>query len=101
MICTLTARRLKPGAYDAFRAAWGGSDEGLPEEVREHWRRIYHVRDVADENVVISFGFFDGTLEQLREIQSRLRDAQVDQIAPQVEEVLLDGSYEVIEELTH
>ena len=50
---------------------------------------------------MISFGFFDGTLEQLREIQSRLRDAQVDQIAPQVEEVLLDGSYEVIEELTH
>jgi len=22
MICTLTARRLKPGSYEAFRSAW-------------------------------------------------------------------------------
>jgi hypothetical protein len=27
MICTLTARRLKPGAYDDLHAAWTGSDE--------------------------------------------------------------------------
>lgn len=100
MICTLTARRLKPGAYDAFRAAWGGMDEEPPPEVRERWRRVYHVRDVTDENVIISFGLFDGTVDELREIQGRLsRDAQVDTMAPHVEEVLLDGAYEVIEEL--
>ncbi len=38
MICTLTARRLKPGAYD----------------------------------VVISFGLFDGTLDDLRDDQAQL-----------------------------
>ena len=26
MICTLTARRLNPGAYESFRAAWEPSD---------------------------------------------------------------------------
>lgn len=94
MICTLTARRLKPGAYDAFRSAWD------PGGVPEGWTRIYHVRDVRDRDVVISFGLFDGTLEELREAQARLgRQAQVDRIGPHVEQVLLDGSYEVVEEL--
>ena len=66
----------------------------------EGWTRIYHVRDVQDRNVVISFGLFDGTLEELRKAQATLgRQAQVDRIGPHVEQVLLDGSYEVIEEL--
>ncbi len=95
MICTLTARRLTPGSYDAFRSAWD------PGEAPTGWRRIYHCRDVSDPDVVISFGLFDGTLEQLREAQQRLRRGeQVDRINPLVQEVLLDGSYEVIEELS-
>ena len=55
MICTLSARRLKP-SDDVFSGAWGGGDE-RPAET-ERWRRIYHCRDVEDENVIISFGFF-------------------------------------------
>jgi hypothetical protein len=95
MICTLTARRLTPDSYDAFRSAWD------PGEAPAGWRRIYHCRDVSDPDVVISFGLFDGTLEQLREAQQRLRRGeQVDRINPHVQEVLLDGSYEVIEELS-
>jgi hypothetical protein len=98
MICTLTARRLKPGSYDAYRAAWDPGDTD-PEAIG-HWKRIYHVRDVSDRDVVISFGFFDGSLEELREMQARLgRRDQVDRIGPHVAEVLLDGSYEVVEEL--
>ncbi|MBV8988688.1 MAG: hypothetical protein JOY58_10805 [Solirubrobacterales bacterium] len=95
MIVTLTARRLKPGAYDTFRAAW---DPGQPPT---GWTRIYHCRDVADPDVVISFGLFDGTLEQLRDAQQRLaRGEQVKRIDPHVQEVLLDGSYEVVEEVS-
>ena len=94
MICTLTARRLKPGAYDEFRSAWD------PRGVPDGWTRIYHGRDVEDPDVVISFGLFDGTLDELREAQARLgREAQVDRIGRHVEQVLLDGSYEVVEEL--
>jgi hypothetical protein len=94
MICTLTARRLKPGSYDAFRSAWD------PGAVPTGWTRIYHCRDASDADVVLSFGLFDGTLEQLRDAQGRLgRDEQVNRIDPHVQKVLLDGAYEVIEEL--
>ena len=99
MICTLTARRLRPGAYEAFRAAW---DPGTADvEALRGWTHIYHAHDVADPDVVISFGLFDGSLEQLREAQSRLgRASQVDRIESHVQHVLLDGSYEIVEELT-
>jgi hypothetical protein len=64
MISTLTARRLKPGAYDAFRSAWD------PGGVPEGWTRIFHVRDVEDPDVVISFGLFDGSCEVVEELGS-------------------------------
>ena len=99
MICTLTARRLKPGAYDDFRAAWDPG-ESAP-EVMARWSPVYHVRDVDDPNVVISFGFYDGSLDELRDTQARVgRGEQVDRVAETVQEVLLDGSYEVVEKLT-
>jgi hypothetical protein len=66
----------------------------------EGWTRIFHVRDVEDPDVVISFVRFDGTLDELHEAQARLgRDAQVDRVRSHVEQILLDGSYEVVEEL--
>jgi hypothetical protein len=99
MICTLTARRLKPGAYDAFREAWDPM-RGDPDVLRQ-WVRVYHCRDVSDPDVVISFGLFDGSVEQLREAQALLgRSSQVDRVEPHVEQVLLDGSFEVVEELS-
>jgi hypothetical protein len=98
MICTLTARRLKPGAHDAFRAAWEPS--ATVDDALSGWTHIYHASDVKDPDVVISFGLFDGSLEQLRDAQARLgRSAQVDGIAPHVQQVLLDGAYEIVEEI--
>lgn len=69
MICTLT-HRLKPGAYDDFRAAWGGDDEERP-EVPAKWNPVYMTRDVNDENVVVAFGFFNGSLDELRQAQQK------------------------------
>jgi hypothetical protein len=98
MICTLTARRLKPGAYDSFRSAWDPAQAST--EALGSWKQIYHCRDLGDPDVVVSFGLFDGNVEQLREAQARLgRELQLDRVAAHVEEVLLDGAYEVIEEL--
>jgi hypothetical protein len=98
MICTLTARRLRPGAYQAFRAAWDperGADDAL-----RGWTRVYHCRDLADPDVVLSFGLFDGSADELRLAQARMgRDSQVDRIDPHVGQVLLDGSFEVVEQL--
>jgi hypothetical protein len=49
---------------------------------------------------VLSFGLFDGSLEELRTAQAALgRESQVGRIEPLVAEVLLDGAYEVVEEL--
>ena len=98
MICTLTARRLKPGVYEAYRAAWEPSDAG--EDTLSRWQRIYHCRDTSDPDVVVSFGLFDGSLEELRDAQAALgRESQVGRIADHVQDVLLDGSYEIVEEL--
>ena len=98
MICTLTARRLKPGAYDDFRAAWGRGHDERP-DLAERWNPVYLTRDVSDENVVLAFGMFNGTLEELRAVQEEYgygdRRSEVDGF---VEEVLLDGAYEVIEQ---
>ena len=103
MICTLTARRLKPGGFDAFRAAFEKAGvEDVPEEIIKRWSRVYVCRDVTDEDVALTFGFFDGTLDELREIQQAgsERGPQSSEVASHVEEILLDGSYEVREELT-
>jgi hypothetical protein len=98
VICTLTARRLKPGTYEQFREAWMPRD--APPAGLERWNPVYVCRDVSDENVVLTFGMFQGTQDELRVAQRELDyDAQVQSIAPSVEEVLFDGAFEVVEEL--
>src|SRR2546421_11819979 len=61
MIVMFTARRLKPGAWEQFRSAWG-SDDGAPPGLR----RAYHARNIRDEGEVISFGIFDMSEEDYR-----------------------------------
>ena len=102
MICTLTARRLTPGSEDAFRAAFEEMNESVPEDVLKRWKQVYVCRDVSDVNVILSFGLFDGSLDELREIQNSAggEQARTEPMAGLVEAVLLDGSYEVIEQIT-
>jgi hypothetical protein len=95
MICFLSARRLKPGAYDEFRRAWE-PERWPPEAVR-----AYHLRDIDDENLVVSFGLYQGTLAD----RDRIRDghgddqARLEQLSQHVEETLLEGVFEVVEEV--
>jgi hypothetical protein len=63
MICFLWARRLRPGAYDEFRRAW--EPERWPAEAI----RAYHVRHKDDENLVVSFGLYEGALADLDRIR--------------------------------
>ena len=61
------------------------------------WIRFHLLRSLADPNEVVTFGFFDGTLEELErsqhdaDFQSR-RDA----IDPLVETVIANGVYEIV-----
>jgi hypothetical protein len=100
MIVTLTARRLRNGAEEEFRAAFEGAVDTMPEEALARWSRVFVCRDVRDPDVVLTFGLFDGTLDELRGLQGQPeRAAQLDAIGPTVDEVLLDGSYEVLREI--
>lgn len=96
MLCALTVRRLRPGSFEDFRAAFVPEDMS---EVPAGWKRFYALRSTADENEVITFGLFDGTLEELRAGQQEgdydQRRAAADQF---VESVGADGIYEIVEE---
>jgi heme-degrading monooxygenase HmoA len=97
MIVMLTARRLKPGAWEQFRQAWDPGDEAPP-----GFQRAYHARNIRDEDEVISFGLFDMTSEQYREWRERA-DAQemrrVDEMSAYVQHEYVSGVYEVIDVL--
>ena len=56
-----SARRLKPGAWEQFRSA---SDPG--EALRPGFQRACHVRNIRDEDEVISFGLFEMGEEEYR-----------------------------------
>ena len=97
MICTLTARRLKPGSFDDFRAAWVGADEAHP-DVARRWSPVYLTRDVTDYDVILAFGMFNGSLDELRRAQEEHAYGEaVARISEFVDEVLIDGAYEVLE----
>ncbi len=92
MLCAHTIRRLKPGMFDQFTASFGppeGADPG-------GWVRYHVLRSLGDEDVVITFGFFDGSLGEMERSQTEL--GYVEQkaaIAPLVDEVLSNGVYEI------
>jgi heme-degrading monooxygenase HmoA len=98
MLCLLSARRLKPGSWDQFRRAWeppsGDHPPGLV--------RVYHVRNVRDEDEVISFGLFDASLDEFRAWRGdheQDEEKRTDELSGFVENTYVEGIYEVIEEL--
>jgi hypothetical protein len=97
MYCALTVRKLKPGTMEQFKQAFIPDDDS---NVPAGWKRFYAIRNVADENEVVTFGFFDGTIDELRAGQQNNGDyeqrrASADEF---VESVGADGIFEVVEE---
>jgi heme-degrading monooxygenase HmoA len=62
MLCALTVRRIKPGAFEQFAEAFRPPDTDEPPA---GWVRFDMLRDTADENRVVTFGFFDGSRDEL------------------------------------
>ena len=93
MLCALTIRRLKPGTFDQFAEAFMPSEDEAP----AGWVRFHALRGLADENEVVTFGFFDGTLEELERSQddSDYRTLR-ERIAPFVVEEVVNGVYDVV-----
>jgi hypothetical protein len=98
MLCALTVRQLKPGAFERFAEEFGPREsEGPP----PGWVRFDMIRDLADENRVVTFGFFDGTLEDLERSQAdhgyEERRTAVDDL---VEQVVVNGVFEVVRDMS-
>jgi hypothetical protein len=98
MLCALTVRQLKPGTFEQFAKEFGPQEaEGPP----QGWVRFDMLRDLADDNRVVTFGFFDGTLEELEQSQVdhgyQERRSAVDDV---VDEVVVNGVFEVVRDMS-
>jgi hypothetical protein len=97
MLCAHTVRRLKPGSFDEFRERFAPEPDGMPAGLV----RFHMLRSLADENEVVTFGFFDGTLEELERGQADTGYRQRrDAIDPLVETVVSNGVYEIVATMT-
>ena len=88
MIVMLSARRLKPGAWEQFRRAWDPGGAMPP-----GFQRAYHARNIRDEDEVISFGIFDMSEQDYREWRERIDEKETsrqDEMASFVEHVGTD-----------
>jgi hypothetical protein len=96
MLCALTVRKLKPGTMEDFKRAFVPSEDMEPPA---GWKRFYALRGVSDENEIITFGFFDGSLEEMR---ANKEDNDYDERRAATEEFVesvgTDGVFEVVEE---
>ena len=92
----LTARKLKPGSYEAWRKAWE------PEEWPKGASKAYILRNTHDPDEIVAFGMFEGSLDdvladpRMEEVQRKRLDA----MAPHIASTGADGVYEVVEVVT-
>ncbi len=99
MLCALTVRTLRPGTFEQFREAFMRNED--PDNPPAGWVRFNMIRNAENPDEVICFGFFDGTVDELRRSAAETRYAeQLEEIAPFVESVGADGLYEIVEEFT-
>jgi hypothetical protein len=98
VICVLTHRQLEPGTYEQFREAW------RPGEWWPHFTHGYHLRSADDPDQIISFAFYDATIEEFDEMRDDPHwmadeDRRLQRIQPFEQSAKLGGVYEVAEEI--
>ena len=80
MICAHTVRKCKPGQAKAFIEAFTPAGEGGGPP--PGWVRFFALQGQGDPDTVVTFGFFDGTREEMEASQvdhdyaTRRRDAE-------------------------
>lgn len=101
MICAMTARRVSAGKAEEFIDTFVGGADEMPPDIREKFEGVYACQDVNDPDVVLTFGLFNGTIEELRALQSRdERAEQLENVDQLIEDILIDSSFEVIRSMS-
>jgi hypothetical protein len=97
MLCAHAVRKLKPGSFDEFVENFGPNLDDPP----PGWVSFNVLRGLQDENEVVTFGFFDGTIDELNSSQEQQGyQERVDAVAPLIESVVVNGVYEVVVDWT-
>jgi len=93
MLCALTVRKLKPGTFDQFLDRFRPDRDEPP----AGWVAFRALRNLDDENEVITFGFFDGTREELNASQEAGDEyrKRLDRVSELIDSVKTNGIYEV------
>ena len=99
----LTIRRLKPGTYEQWRKAWDDAKD--PDSLWVEDETAYLARSTRDPEVVLAFAFFPGDSDELNRLRDdpetdRKLQRRADAMAEFTEEVVSDGTYEVVEVVT-
>lgn len=99
MMCLVTVRQLKPGSYEAFRAAW------TPDPWPAQLQRVEILRNDDAPDQVMTVGYMDVSPEELETIRDQAdvltgEAARLERIAPFEDRVLVNGIFELVEEVT-
>ena len=100
MMCAVTVRQIKPDSYEQFRKAWE-PDPWLPK-----LRNALVFRNDDNPDQVLTIGFFDADQEQLDAVRDdpavlAEEDRRLRRIAEFEERVLLNGIFEMVEDVRH
>jgi len=99
MMCLVTVRQLKPDSYESFRAAW------TPDPWPDKLQRVEVLRNDDDPDQVMTVGYLDVSADELESMRDRPEiltgeAARLERIAPFEDRVLVNGIFELVEEVT-
>ncbi len=99
MFCFISVKKVKPGTAEEYREA------ARPRELPPGFVWGYNARSLADENTIVSLALVDRPLDFFTERMSVDNDfakemqRRAEAMEPFVEETLLDGVFEIVDEL--
>jgi alpha-D-ribose 1-methylphosphonate 5-triphosphate synthase subunit PhnI len=99
MFCFISVKKIKPGAVERYR------EVTRPRELPPGFVWGYNLRDLANENTIVSIALVDRPVEffteQMSEDDDFVKEMQrrAEAMEPLVDEVVLHGVFEVVDEL--
>jgi hypothetical protein len=96
MICAHTVRKCKPGQAKAFIAAFQPPDDGGAPP--PGWVRFFALQGQGDPDTVVTFGFFDGTRDEMesQQVDMGYADRRREAEGQYVDSVISNDVYDVV-----